>query len=196
MCSCTHNLAQEHPRGRATLIQGPIPQPSGTTLLLPCLGFPLFLTAGKCQSHAELPTTSGSVCQALGRARSSMCQSAWRMQASGRTHVQNIHQPPVPMSVEDELPGRAVPGTGPATGCSSSRAQKTWHPQEQRKHLTLLEHHQQSDVQTHGQELSKRLSLHYAHFSLKVRKGKTLLPPLLRLPCPELGAHSKLSLMF
>lgn len=79
------------------------------------------------------------------------------MQASGGTHAQNIHQPPVPMSVEDQLPGRAVPGTHPANGYCFSRAQETWHPQEQRKHLTLLERHQQSDVLSCGQELNKPL---------------------------------------
>lgn len=110
------------------LIQGPEPQASGATLLLPCLNCPLLLTTESCETHAGLPTTTlGSVCQALKRARSSKCQGAQRRQASGETHVQNIH-PPVPMSVEDELPGRTVPGTSPATGCCSSRAQKTWHP--------------------------------------------------------------------
>lgn len=50
---------------------------------------------------------------------------------------------PSAQSVEDELPRGSVPRTCLATGCCSSRTQKTWHPQEQQKHLTLLEPHRQ-----------------------------------------------------
>lgn len=115
---------------------------------------------------------------------------------SGGTHIQNIHRSPTPMGVEDELPGRAAPGTSPATGRCSFGAQNTWHPWEQRKHLTLLDQHQQSDVQSRGQELSKPLSIRDALASFKVRRGKPLVLPPLKPPCPERGAHSKLSLLF
>lgn len=50
--------------------------------------------------------------------------NAQRAQPSRGTHGQIIHQPRVPMNVEDELPRGSVPRTGLATGCCSSRTQE------------------------------------------------------------------------
>jgi hypothetical protein len=48
------------------------------------------------------------------------------------------------MSVKDELPGGAAPSTlAQLLAAASPGAQEIWHPQEQQKHLTLLEQHQQ-----------------------------------------------------
>lgn len=64
------------------------------------------------------------------------------------------------------------------------------------KTLNLLEQYQQSDVQSQGQEPSKPLSIHSALARPTIRRGKLLLPPPLKLPCPEAAAQPNLSLEF
>lgn len=110
-----------------------------------CLSFPFPDSTETLGSHTGLPTkTQGKGVQILRRESSNWQEGPCAMSRGHgcwKGYVQIIYQPRMPVSVEDELPRGAVPRTGLATGCCFFRAQKTWHPQEQQKHLTLLELH-------------------------------------------------------
>lgn len=113
----------------------------------------------------------------------------------GSTGFRRVMRPKHPSAasandVEDELPGRAVPRAGPATGCCFSRSTENLTSSgAAKKHFTLLEQDQLSAIcppQSCCQEPGQPLSVHYALASLKVRRQAG------RCSCPSEAAMPSL----